>query len=47
MLLEQARNPDTAKGYEGERFRYCPWCGERLYLDPSSTVTVSPVEVER
>jgi hypothetical protein len=25
-----ARNPTTYKGYEGEPFRFCPWCGDLL-----------------
>ena len=32
LLLEQARNPGRSKGYDGEQFRYCPWCGSRLYI---------------
>lgn len=25
-----ARNPDTYKGYDGVKFKYCPWCGQLL-----------------
>lgn len=32
LHLEQARNPATAKGYTGDRFIFCPWCGARLFL---------------
>lgn len=30
FLLAAARNPQTCKGYDGDRFVYCPWCGKKL-----------------
>lgn len=31
-----ARNPMTYKGYEGKKFKYCPWCSNLLQEDSST-----------
>lgn len=30
FVLQAARNPQTYRGYDGEPFHYCPWCGTGL-----------------
>lgn len=30
FAILSARNPLTYKGYDGKKFKYCPWCAKPL-----------------
>jgi hypothetical protein len=36
-MFLHARNPTTYKGYDGEPFHFCPWCGEAVRCEACDT----------
>lgn len=38
LMTAVARNPSTAKQYDGVPFRFCPWCGARLVASSAAPV---------